>query len=324
MGHCESMRYLPPLTAFLAIAAFCPAEAQIYPGQDVTVNTSAAGTQVLLYPGGKYGRIVPALRQPGQDDSPIHLHMPYRHHVAQSVPHHQSAVAELTPPAETPAPPEAPVPTHTRRTHAPVPAAPPPVQNEAATNLSDFSDLASVEPSKPATAPARPAPTPALPKVERKPAPQRVANLEPPRQPAPAPAPVKVERKPAPQRVANLEPPRQPAPRNPDDFGAMRGAILFAAGASDPSVSAVGSVKTVASELNSAMVDASSRVQLVAYGGQRGDKSSDTRRISLKRALVIRQLLIDDGVPSERIDVRAMGGADDNGPMDRVDVFLKS
>ena len=291
------MRYLPPLTAFLAIAAFCPAEAQIYPGQDVTVNTSAAGTQVLLYPGGKYVRVVPALRQPGQDDSPIHLHMPYRHHVAQSVPHHQSAVAELTPPAETPAPPEAPVPTHTRRTHAPVPAAPPPAQNEAATNLSDFSDLASVEPSKPATAPARPAPTPALPKVERKP---------------------------APQRVANLEPPRQPAPRNPDDFGAMRGAILFAAGASDPSVSAVGSVKTVASELNSAMVDASSRVQLVAYGGQRGDKSSDTRRISLKRALVIRQLLIDDGVPSERIDVRAMGGADDNGPMDRVDVFLKS
>jgi hypothetical protein len=38
---------------------------------------------------------------------------------------------------------------------------------------------------------------------------------------------------------------------------------------------------------------------------------------------VIRQLLIDDGIPSERIDVFALGGADDDGPLDRVDVFLK-
>ena len=55
-------------------------------------------------------------------------------------------------------------------------------------------------------------------------------------------------------------------------------------------------------------------MQLLAYGGQRGDKSSDARRLSLKRALIVRQLLIDNGVPSERIDVRAMGGVDDNGP----------
>jgi hypothetical protein len=34
-------------------------------------------------------------------------------------------------------------------------------------------------------------------------------------------------------------------------------------------------------------------------------------------------LLIDDGVPSERIDVRAMGGAID-GALDRVDVFVRS
>ncbi|MBU6299026.1 MAG: OmpA family protein, partial [Alphaproteobacteria bacterium] len=67
----------------------------------------------------------------------------------------------------------------------------------------------------------------------------------------------------------------------------------------------------------------STRVQLIAYGGPRGEKTSDTRRLSLRRALIVRQLLIDDGVPSERIDVRAMGGVDDNGPTDRVDVFLK-
>jgi len=280
------MRYLPALTAFLAIAALSSATAQIYPGQDVTVNSSAAGTQVLLYPGGKYVRIVPALRQPGQDDGPIHLHMPYRHHVARSIPPRESAVAEALPPAQTPEPTQTPAPVRVRRAHAPAPAMAPPPQTAPAGNLSDLSDLASVAPSKPT--------------------------------PAPAPA------KPAPQRMANLEPPRQAAARNPDEYGSKRSAILFAAGASDPSVSATVSVKSLASELNSSMVDGSSRVQLVAYGGPRGDKSSDTRRISLKRALVIRQLLIDDGVPSERIDVRAMGGADDNGPMDRVDVFLRS
>ena len=58
--------------------------------------------------------------------------------------------------------------------------------------------------------------------------------------------------------------------------------------------------------------------------GSEGDKGSDARRLSLKRALAIRQVLIDDGVPAERIDVRAMGGVDDTGPADRVDVFVKA
>ena len=58
------MRYFFALTAFLALAASSPATAQMYPGQDVTVNTAAAGRQVLLYPGGQYMRVVPALREP--------------------------------------------------------------------------------------------------------------------------------------------------------------------------------------------------------------------------------------------------------------------
>ena len=33
---------------------------------------------------------------------------------------------------------------------------------------------------------------------------------------------------------------------------------------------------------------------------------------------------LEDGVPSEKIDVRAMGGADDNGVPDRVDVYLRA
>ena len=88
--------------------------------------------------------------------------------------------------------------------------------------------------------------------------------------------------------------------------------------------SALGAIKFLAGDLNTAMTGPGSRVQILAYGGDKGDKGSDARRLSLKRALAIRQVLIDDGVPSERIDVRAMGGADDGGPADRVDVFVRT
>ncbi len=76
--------------------------------------------------------------------------------------------------------------------------------------------------------------------------------------------------------------------------------------------------------LNSALNSGAQHVQLNAYGGPRGDKSSDAHRLALKRALVIRELLIEDGVPAEKIDVRALGGADDSGPADRVDVYVQS
>ena len=72
------------------------------------------------------------------------------------------------------------------------------------------------------------------------------------------------------------------------------------------------------------MTEPGSRIEILAYGGAKGDKSSDAHRLSLKRALAIRQVLIDDGVAPERIDVRAMGGVDDSGPADRVDVYVKA
>ena len=103
-----------------------------------------------------------------------------------------------------------------------------------------------------------------------------------------------------------------------------RSVILFAPQAADPAESALGAIKFLAGDLNAAMTSAASRVQLQAYGGNRGDKGSDARRLSLKRALAIRQVLIDNGVSADRIDVRAMGGVDDTGPADRVDVFVKA
>ena len=100
--------------------------------------------------------------------------------------------------------------------------------------------------------------------------------------------------------------------------------ILFAKEASEPAEGALGAIKFLAVDLNSAMTRPSSRVELQAFGGGKGDKGSDARRLSLKRALAIRQVLINDGVSPDRIDVRAMGGADDSGPADRVDVYVRA
>jgi outer membrane protein OmpA-like peptidoglycan-associated protein len=130
------------------------------------------------------------------------------------------------------------------------------------------------------------------------------------------------------QQLAKAEPVPAPAPLSSIEPSApgltKRSVILFASGASDPAQSALGAIKYLAGDLNTAMTGPGARVQLIAYGGDKGDKGSDARRLSLKRALAIRQVLIDDGVPSERIDVRAMGGADDGGPTDRVDVYVKA
>jgi outer membrane protein OmpA-like peptidoglycan-associated protein len=127
-----------------------------------------------------------------------------------------------------------------------------------------------------------------------------------------------------PKQLAKAEPAPKPSTVTVTEPGlTKRSVILFAAGAPDPAQSALGSIKFLAGDLNASMTGAGSRIQLLAYGGDKGDKGSDARRLSLKRALAIRQVLIDDGVPAERIDVRAMGGADDGGPADRVDVFVK-
>jgi outer membrane protein OmpA-like peptidoglycan-associated protein len=66
------------------------------------------------------------------------------------------------------------------------------------------------------------------------------------------------------------------------------------------------------------------RLQLVAYAsGGSGDDPIEARRLSLTRAVALRTYLIGQGVPSVRMDVRALGsrGAGD-GPADRVDLVV--
>ncbi|MFQ5984052.1 MAG: OmpA family protein [Alphaproteobacteria bacterium] len=64
------------------------------------------------------------------------------------------------------------------------------------------------------------------------------------------------------------------------------------------------------------------RAQLKAYAGGTSGTVSAARRLSLSRALSVRAFLLDQGVRSTRIDVRALGNKSEGGPPDRVDIFL--
>lgn len=283
------MRFTPlmAISAGLWLAAL-PAQAQVVEtGQEVRVNAMATrSASVVLYPDTGYSRVVPQLLYPGERGGPIVLRPPgTRRPVARSRPR--------PPAASQPAPPAPEV-------AAPVPKPAPPARVASAP-----------PPPKPQPAPQQQQANPYLSTPD-------FSNVFGQAQPKPAPAPQK-----PPAQVASAAPPAKPAPSS--DAGLVkRSVILFAKDAPDPAEGALGAIKFLATDLNAAMTRASSRIELQAYGGPKGDKGSDARRLSLKRALAIRQVLIDDGVSPDRIDVRAMGGADDTGPLDRVDVFVRA
>lgn len=66
------------------------------------------------------------------------------------------------------------------------------------------------------------------------------------------------------------------------------------------------------------------RILLRAFGGVRGDDSHEAHLVALRRGLAIRRYLIERGVSSSLIDVTAVGGATDGGPLDRVDVVASN
>jgi outer membrane protein OmpA-like peptidoglycan-associated protein len=275
-------------------------------GNEVTVNPIAGGSGVLLYPGGQYMRVVHPALEPGEtvrDLGPIHLHMPTKHAVVAA----RKAPAKSARQAEAAAAPSEPK------------VAPAPKVKEAKAKPQP-------KPPKAPKAVAAAQPQPAYNPGFGDPGALGAAGLNLGGMTAAAPAPAP---SPPPARMAKANPPpanvtAPPASGVETPGLSKRSVILFAPQAADPAQSALGAIKFLAGDLNSAMTSASSRVQIQAYGGNRGDKGSDARRLSLKRALAIRQVLIDDGVPAERIDVRAMGGVDDTGPADRVDVFVKA
>lgn len=289
----------------------CPAWAQV---------ATSSGSRVVMDPDTWQTRVInptldgrsapdtPAYQQ-GMDQEPIILKKPRPHR-------HKPAAPKLAKaPDETPA--------------AEAPAAAPQASAPSSLGADDYNSGF----TSPAPEPA-PAPKPVPKKVAEKPKPKPA----PAPRPAPAPAPKAASEipfsfgghdnysapPPAPQQQATAAP--QPAPtRDGSSIKQVRNVhINFAAGAAEPSADVAAALQSLAGSLTSELQEKSGRLLLQAFAGAPGDKSSEARRLSLKRALAVRQLLIDSGVPSDRIDVRAMGGTTDAGKPDRVDVMLHS
>lgn len=95
--------------------------------------------------------------------------------------------------------------------------------------------------------------------------------------------------------------------------------VIFANDATRLPAEAKDNLKSLAQRLKS---QNNVRLQLMAYAG--GDKLSASlaRRLSLSRALAVRSFLIENGIRSTRIDVRALGNKTGKEPFNRVDLNI--
>ncbi len=219
----------------------------------------------------------------------------------------------LTPPNRPPR--AAPLPRATRR------PAPPPPAEATTTPLAQPAQAVPLAASKAPPAPTkRPvaAPLPpkatiplstaatALPKAITK----APVTPKPAVSPPSTPPPAAVDR--APSRVAAL-----PRAAQPSAVGqALQ--LKFATESSSLSQRAEQQLRALAGELSGE----TARLELKAYAGEADRTASAARRLSLSRALAVRSFLIEQGIRSTRIGVRAFGFPTDGGPSERVDVVL--
>ena len=88
------------------------------------------------------------------------------------------------------------------------------------------------------------------------------------------------------------------------------------------SIEISGDMESMLDALGARLVKENTRIKLQAFASKAGDAAGASRRLSLKRALAVRSHLIEHGVRSTRIDVRANGIAGDDKPSERVDVSV--
>ena len=101
--------------------------------------------------------------------------------------------------------------------------------------------------------------------------------------------------------------------------GATR--ILYTGESDDVPAASTGEIDKIAQDL---LANQDKRIQVMSYAAGTEDMESKARRKSLARGLAIRSYLIKAGVPSTRIDVRALGNKAEGGPADRVDIIPAS
>ena len=165
---------------------------------------------------------------------------------------------------------------------------------------------------KPPVAPTPPAQP--KPEVEISKAPPPPPAVSPPSAPAvkaPPPPPAVPKAAPVPEKLA--APATETASREP----VASQNVAFAAGTSRLSSASQRQLDGVAAQLKA---QPEARMQLLAYAGEPNMSSSKARRLSLSRALAVRSYLINKGVKSTRIDVRALGNQVPDGQPSRVDL----
>jgi outer membrane protein OmpA-like peptidoglycan-associated protein len=91
--------------------------------------------------------------------------------------------------------------------------------------------------------------------------------------------------------------------------------LLFARDQTDLNSAGIEAIKTLIKTASSTGITVS------AYADGAADDPSSGRRLSLARATAVRKALLDSGVPSNQITVRALGGRVGDGPPDRVDII---
>lgn len=180
-------------------------------------------------------------------------------------------------------------------------------------------------PPKPAPAPAKTAaakpPEPAPPPPERaapetaSPPPQAPPQA-PPKAAAPAPKPPAEVAATTPAK--ETPPPPKPRPTAPVTAGQPM-TVLFSPGDAQLSDEFAGALNQIADQIKD---DERARLQLKAFAAGGSTSPSAARRLSLSRALAVRSFLIEAGLSSTKIDVRALGAKYESGPPDRVDVVV--
>lgn len=178
----------------------------------------------------------------------------------------------------------------------------------------------SAPPKPPVAAPERPAKAiPAAPKMAAappppppspKPAVTAAAELKPELKPAPKPAPKQMTA--APKQVEQAA-----IPKGIDLKPGRALRLEFAIGESKLTAAAKSDLKLISDKVRD---DTKFRVQLLAFAGGKDLSPSKARRMSLARALSVRSQLIESGLRSTQIDVRALGDKTTDKPVNRVDL----
>jgi len=306
--------------AFLAVALFVPPRAAL--AQDTIVVGRGGMPEVEIdfdaieFPQGRVGRMEESvsfgafrskgLLMPGSKAAP-------GERIVLTPPGSQPAAKAEKPAMKAP---EAP---------PPAPVAPPPAPDMAAADdgltpppLPDLPDLPPPPPAANLDLPPLPEetvqeaaadPPPPPPPAEKQ---AKSGDTTDATEPVPMPEPVLPKPEES-KQVAALPPPSTKVPTT----GPLT--VLFSPGSAVLNTEASERIDAVHGKMES---DQSLRLQLVAYATSTDDNPSRARRLSLSRALTVRSQLVEKGIKSTRMDVRALGNKFEEAPGDRVDLVL--